>query len=111
MPDATFAILTRGYRSKPQPFHQWLANKILFREDATPPRIVSDGNSLLLDSEMAGDEPYMLASNLKDVVVLVDKNRVEEWPLRHREIWLRHPPARRWLPVLENYAAGGTTWC
>ncbi len=32
------AILTRGYRSKPQPFHQWLTNKILFREDATPPR-------------------------------------------------------------------------
>src|SRR6267142_6841177 len=39
------AILTRGYRSKPQPFHQWLTNKILFREDATPPRIVSDGKS------------------------------------------------------------------
>ena len=27
--------------------------------------------------EMAGDEPYMLASNLKDVVVLVDKDRVK----------------------------------
>jgi tetraacyldisaccharide 4'-kinase len=26
---------------------------------------------------MAGDEPYMLASNLKDVVVLVDKDRVK----------------------------------
>jgi tetraacyldisaccharide 4'-kinase len=38
---------------------------------------VSDGKSLLLDSEMAGDEPYMLASNLKDVVVLVDKDRVK----------------------------------
>jgi tetraacyldisaccharide 4'-kinase len=71
------AILTRGYRSKPQPFHVWLKNKLLFREDTTPPRIVSDGKSLLLDSEMAGDEPYMLASNLKDVVVLVDKDRVK----------------------------------
>jgi len=71
------AILSRGYRSKPQPFHQWLINKILFREDTTPPRVVSDGKSLLLDSEMAGDEPYMLASNLKDVVVLVDKDRVK----------------------------------
>jgi len=71
------AILSRGYRSKPQPFHQWLVNKLLFREDATPPRVVSNGRSLLLDSEMAGDEPYMLASNLKDVVVLVDKNRVK----------------------------------
>src|ERR1035437_3164897 len=71
------AILSRGYRSKPQPFHRWLLNKILLREDQTPPRVVSDGKSLLLDSEMAGDEPYMLASNLKDVVVLVDKNRVK----------------------------------
>jgi tetraacyldisaccharide 4'-kinase len=71
------AILSRGYRSKPVPFHQWLFNKILLRDDTTPPRIVSDGKSLLLDSEMAGDEPYMLASNLKDVVVLVDKDRVK----------------------------------
>jgi tetraacyldisaccharide 4'-kinase len=37
---------------------------------------VSDGRSILLDSRMAGDEPYMLAVNLKDVIVLVDKNRV-----------------------------------
>src|SRR6266705_1123193 len=71
------AILSRGYRSKPPPFHQWLLNKILLRDDTTPPRVVSDGKSLLLDSEMAGDEPYMLASNLRDVVVLVDKDRVK----------------------------------
>ncbi len=71
------AILSRGYRSKPAPLHRRLINKILLREDQTPPRIVSDGKSLLLDSEMAGDEPYMLASNLKDVVVLVDKDRVK----------------------------------
>jgi len=71
------AILSRGYRSKPQPVHEWLVNKILLREDTTPPRTVSDGKSLLLDSEMAGDEPHMLASNLKDVVVLVDKDRVK----------------------------------
>src|SRR5450432_1792368 len=71
------AILSRGYRSKPAPFHLWFLNKILFREDQNPPRVVSDGKSLLLDSEMAGDEPFMLASNLKDVVVLVDKDRVK----------------------------------
>ena len=71
------AILSRGYRSKPPPFSERLLNKILFREDSTPPRIVSDGKSLLLDSETAGEEPYMLASNLKDVVVLVDKDRVK----------------------------------
>lgn len=71
------AILSRGYRSKPKPFHEWLLNKIFFREDQTPPRVVSDGKSLLLDSEMAGDEPYMLATNLRDVVVLVDKDRIK----------------------------------
>jgi tetraacyldisaccharide 4'-kinase len=71
------AILSRGYRSRPRPLHERFLNKILFREDTTPPRIVSDGRSLLLDSESAGDEPYMLASNLKDVVVLVDKDRVK----------------------------------
>jgi tetraacyldisaccharide 4'-kinase len=73
----TVAILSRGYRSKPSPLHQRLLNKVFLRNDTTPPRVVSDGKSLLLDSEMAGDEPYMLASNLKDVVVLVDKDRVK----------------------------------
>ena len=71
------AILSRGYRSKPKPFHQWAMDKLFLRDDTTPPRVVSDGRSLLLDSDMAGDEPYMLASNLKDVVVLVDKDRVK----------------------------------
>src|SRR6202789_2926249 len=71
------AILSRGCRSKPVPLHVKLLNKILLRGDQTPPRIVSDGKSLLLDCNMAGDEPYMLASNLKDVVVLVDKDRVK----------------------------------
>jgi tetraacyldisaccharide 4'-kinase len=71
------AILSRGYRSKPIPVHEWMLNKLFLRDDTTPPRVVSDGKSLLLDSEMAGDEPYMLASNLKDVVVLVDKDRVK----------------------------------
>jgi len=71
------AILSRGYRSKPPPLHKRIANKLLLRTESVPPRIVSDGKSLLLDSETAGDEPYMLASNLKDVVVLVDKDRVK----------------------------------
>jgi tetraacyldisaccharide 4'-kinase len=71
------AILSRGYRSKPAPLHTKIVNKLLLRDDQTPPRVVSDGKSLLLDSDLAGDEPYMLASNLKDVVVLVDKDRVK----------------------------------
>src|SRR5687767_8196609 len=73
----TVAILSRGYRSRPPPLSRRLLDKIFLREDSTPPRVVSDGKSLLLDSETAGDEPYMLASNLKDVVVLVDKDRVK----------------------------------
>lgn len=71
------AILSRGYRSRPKPLREQLLDKLLLREDTTPPRVVSDGHSLLLDSESSGDEPYMLASNLQDVVVLVDKDRVK----------------------------------
>jgi len=71
------AILSRGYRSRPPSLRERLLDKFLWHKDHTPPRVVSDGKSLLLDSEMAGDEPHMLASNLKDVVVLVDKNRVK----------------------------------
>jgi tetraacyldisaccharide 4'-kinase len=71
------AILSRGYRSKPPPLRQRIVNILLFREERTPPRVVSDGKNLLLDSETAGDEPFMLASNLRDVVVLVDKDRVK----------------------------------
>lgn len=71
------AILSRGYRSKPPPLSKRMLDRVLLRQETTPPRIVSDGKSLLLDSELAGDEPYMLASNLKDVVVLVDKDRVK----------------------------------
>lgn len=71
------AILSRGYRSKPPPLGERVLNTLLLRRDTTPPRVVSDGRSLLLDSETAGDEPYMLASNLRDVVVLTDKDRVK----------------------------------
>ena len=71
------AILSRGYRSKPPPLSRRFIDRLLLRRDLTPPRVVSDGQSLLLDSESAGDEPFMLASNLKDVVVLVDKDRVK----------------------------------
>jgi tetraacyldisaccharide 4'-kinase len=68
------AILSRGYKSVPRK-RSWLDR--LRGSIADPPRIVSDGKSLLLDSVTAGDEPYMLAHNLKDVVVLVDKDRVK----------------------------------
>jgi len=70
------AILSRGYKSKAPPFWKkaWYG---ITHTDEPPPRIVSDGVNVLLDSEQAGDEPYMLAKNLPGVVVLVDKNRVK----------------------------------
>ena len=70
------AILSRGYKSVPLPSKRGLLAR-LRNTNADPPRIVSDGQSLLLDSLTAGDEPYMLAQNLKNVVVLVDKDRVK----------------------------------
>src|SRR2546428_131915 len=70
------AILSRGYKSVPRPVTKKLRDGWL-RKDVPPPRVVSDGKSLLLDSLTDGDEPYMLANNLKDVVVLVDKDRVK----------------------------------
>src|SRR5215210_7442609 len=47
------AILSRGYKSVPRrtPRKWWQR----FRRDPQPPRIVSDGKSLLLDSLTAGD--------------------------------------------------------
>jgi tetraacyldisaccharide 4'-kinase len=70
------AILSRGYKSKTPPFWKKAWYGITHTEEP-PPRVVSDGQSVLLDSEEAGDEPYMLARNLPGVVVVVDKNRVK----------------------------------
>ncbi len=71
------AVLSRGYKSVPKPLSQRLIDRYIRGRGEEPPRVVSNGRSLLLDSERAGDEPYMLASNLQNVVVLVDKNRVK----------------------------------
>lgn len=75
------AILSRGYRSKPRPW--WIRVKSLFsgNPEIVPPRVVSDGTRVLLDSGQAGDEPYMLARNLvgtpehPGAMVVVDKDR------------------------------------
>jgi len=70
------AILSRGYKSKAPPlWRRWWWS--ISHTAVPPPRIVSDGERVLLDSEEAGDEPYMLARNLPGVIVLVDKNRVK----------------------------------
>src|SRR6266581_1163429 len=70
------AILSRGYKSVPKPVKRKWRDRFR-RRNPDPPRVVSDGKSLMLDSVTAGDEPYMLAHNLKDVIVLVDKDRVK----------------------------------
>ena len=66
------AILSRGYRRKEAPF--WVR---LFTQVVTKPLVVSDGKRVLLDSATGGDEPYMLASNLPGVAVVVDRDRVK----------------------------------
>jgi tetraacyldisaccharide 4'-kinase len=77
-------ILSRGYKSKKEPmFHKawrWLVHK-----EAAPPKVVSDGDRVLLDSLVAGDEPYMLARNLPGVCVIVDKDRVKagQYAVKH----------------------------
>ena len=66
------AILSRGYRRKEAPWWQRM-----FTQVVTPPLVVSDGRRVLLDAATGGDEPYMLASNLPGVAVVVDRNRVK----------------------------------
>ena len=53
------AVISRGYKGR--------AEKI--------GGIVSDGKVLLMTPEISGDEPYMMANRLKDVPVIVGKNR------------------------------------
>src|SRR6202011_4558314 len=51
------AILSRGYKSVPKPTKRnWLDR--LLTNNVDPPRVVSDGKLLFLDSLIAGDEPY-----------------------------------------------------
>lgn len=39
--------------------------------------IVSDGQTIFMEPEMAGDEPFMMATKLKSIPVVVGKNRVK----------------------------------
>ncbi|MBK8094306.1 MAG: tetraacyldisaccharide 4'-kinase [Verrucomicrobiaceae bacterium] len=75
-------ILSRGYKSKRQKKTSLILRighrlGLAEKPAAKPPRIVSDGENVLLDSHTAGDEPYMLARNCPGVPVVVDKNRVK----------------------------------
>ncbi|MFH0878503.1 MAG: tetraacyldisaccharide 4'-kinase [Lentisphaerota bacterium] len=71
------AILSRGYKKHETPWPERMMNLLMLRGNKILPRVVSDGQRLLLDADMSGDEPYMLASNLPQVAVIVDKNRVK----------------------------------
>ncbi|MBP1589341.1 MAG: tetraacyldisaccharide 4'-kinase [Kiritimatiellae bacterium] len=72
------AILSRGYKSVSQPSSERWKRFLTFNTpQVVPPRVVSDGHRILLDSGQGGDEPYMLATNLPDVCVIVDKDRVK----------------------------------
>jgi tetraacyldisaccharide 4'-kinase len=54
------AILSRGYGGK----------------NINPVNIVSDGNKILLDSETAGDEPFLIAQVLKGIPVITGAKRI-----------------------------------
>jgi tetraacyldisaccharide 4'-kinase len=71
------AILSRGYKSIDKRRKKSWFERLIDQNTPDPPRVVSDGKNVLLDSAMAGDEPYMLASNLRGVAVVVDKDRVK----------------------------------
>ena len=66
------AILSRGYRRKEASWWQRVFTQVI-----DPPLVVSDGRRVRLDSAIGGDEPYMLASNLPGVAVVVDRDRVK----------------------------------
>ncbi|MFH1904097.1 MAG: tetraacyldisaccharide 4'-kinase [bacterium] len=55
------AVLSRGYR----------------RVEDSDIKLVSNGKEILCNVEEAGDEPYLLAKNLKSTVVFAGKNRYE----------------------------------
>ncbi len=55
------AVLSRGYKGK------------MYKQGG----IVSDGQKVYMSSAAAGDEPYLMAQKLKDVPVLIGKNRFE----------------------------------
>jgi tetraacyldisaccharide 4'-kinase len=68
------AVISRGYRRKTGPRWRRFKEKIL---GAPTTRMVSDGRNILLNSRVAGDEPYLLAANLEGVPVLINRNRVK----------------------------------
>jgi len=75
------AILSRGYKSRKTP----LWEKLLKKKEWLP-RVVSDGERLLLNSDLAGDEPFMLASNLHKVAVVQEIKEMNYLYLNQNQI-------------------------
>lgn len=73
----TVTILSRGYKSVKPSILRRLKHMLSGKTFYFPPRVVSDGKEVKLNSRIAGDEPFMLATNLKGVSVVVDKDRVK----------------------------------
>ncbi len=80
------AILSRGYKSADLQKPQFWQNPETGVVVTNPPKIVSDGRSVLLEAKYAGDEPYMLALNLPGVAVVVDRDRVRGGRFAVREL-------------------------
>ena len=75
------AILSRGYKgasdSMAKRFWRWLT-----QGSRPDPLVVSDGKSVLVGPDEAGDEPYMMATNLTGTGVVVIVGAVCAPPLR-----------------------------
>jgi len=73
------AILSRGYKKKTRrrSLRRKVRDLVQGKKDRDPPLVVSDGKRILLEPAYSGDEPYMLATNLPNVAVIVGKNRVK----------------------------------
>jgi tetraacyldisaccharide 4'-kinase len=78
------AILSRGYKRMKPPLRERVVARFRGRKNELPPLVVSDGELITGTSEVAGDEPFMLARKLPGVAVIVDKDRVKagRWAVR-----------------------------
>ena len=66
------AILTRGYQ----------------REKVSGP-LLSDGKTILLSKKESGDEPYLMAESLKEIPILIGKDRFRNGQLALRKFLVR----------------------
>lgn len=82
------AILSRGYKKKKRrrSLKRWTRDLLRGKTESDPPLVVSDGKRILVEPVYSGDEPYMLATNLPNVAVIVGKNRVKSGQLAIKQL-------------------------